>query len=133
MNEICVLCSEVISKKQYVDQVLEDANIISQTTKLNAKTELLEKENMELRIFVIIKKIIIMKDISKTDKVDCLTNKGNNTLSPKVLHNVRIHQKKTLSFKMETLTSLTKTKTTRANNQPKSVIINRNVFYRAKT
>ena len=116
MNEICVLCSEVISKKQYFDQVLEDANIISQTTKLNAKTELLEKENMELRIFVIIKEIIIMKDISKTDKVDCLTNKGNNTLSPKVLHNVRIHQKKTLSIKMETLTSLTKTKTTRTNN-----------------
>ena len=37
INEICVLRNEVISNKQYVDQVLADANISSQTSKLNAK------------------------------------------------------------------------------------------------
>ena len=61
INEICVLCNEVISNKQYVDQVLADANIISQTSKLNAKIELLEKKNMELRRIVINKEINLQK------------------------------------------------------------------------
>ena len=38
-----VLRNKVISNKQYVDQVLADTNIISETSKLNAKTELLGK------------------------------------------------------------------------------------------
>ena len=76
--------AEVISNKQYVDQVLADANIISQTSKLNAKIELLEKENMELRRIVINKEIIIQKlsanknitkEIPKNEKTDCSTNK----------------------------------------------------------
>ena len=37
INEICVLRKEVISIKQYVDQVLADANIISKTRKLIPK------------------------------------------------------------------------------------------------
>ena len=61
MSEICILCKELISNKQYVYQVLADANISSQTSKLNSKTELLEKENMELRRIVINKEIIIQK------------------------------------------------------------------------
>ena len=61
INKICVLRSEVISNKQYVDQVLADANISSQTSKLTAKIEVLEKENMELRRIVINKEIIIQK------------------------------------------------------------------------
>ena len=48
INEICVLRKEVVSNKQYVDQVLADGNISSQTSKLIAKVELLEKENMEI-------------------------------------------------------------------------------------
>ena len=74
----------MISNKQYVDQVLADANISSQTSKLNAKTELLEKENMELRRIVINKDIIIQKlsanknitkEIPKNEKTDCSSNK----------------------------------------------------------
>ena len=85
INEICVLRNEVISNKQYVDQVLADANISSQTSKLIAKIELLEKENMELRRIVINKEIIIQKlscnknitkEIPKNGKTDCSTNKG---------------------------------------------------------
>ena len=72
------------SNKQYVDQVLPDANISSRTSKLNAKIELLEKENMELRRIVINKEIIIQKlsanknitkEIPKNEKTDCSTNK----------------------------------------------------------
>ena len=61
INEICVLRNKVISNKQYVDQVLADANISSQTSKLNAKIELLEKENIELRRIAINKEITIQK------------------------------------------------------------------------
>ena len=61
INEICALRNEVIPNKQYVDQVLAEANISSQTSKLIAKIELLEKENMELRRIVINKEIIIQK------------------------------------------------------------------------
>ena len=61
MNEICVLRNEVMSNKQNVDQVLADTNIISQISKLKAKMELLQKENMELRRIVINKEIIIQK------------------------------------------------------------------------
>ena len=61
INEICVLRNEVISNKQYVDQVLADANISSQTSKLIAKIELLEKENKKLRRIVINKEIIIQE------------------------------------------------------------------------
>ena len=73
----------MISNKKYVDQVLADANISSQTSKLNAKIELLEKENMELRKIVINKEIIIQKlstnknitkEIPKNEKTDCSTN-----------------------------------------------------------
>ena len=63
INKICVVRNEVISNKQYVDQVLADANISSQTSKLIAKSELLEKENMELRRIVINKEIIIQKTL----------------------------------------------------------------------
>ena len=42
-------------------QVLVDANISSQTSKLITKIELLEKENMELRRIVINKEIIIQR------------------------------------------------------------------------
>ena len=85
INEICVLRNEIISNKHYVDQVLADANISSQISKLIAKTELLEKENMELRNIVINQEIIIQKlssnknitkEIPKNDKTDCPTNKG---------------------------------------------------------
>ena len=85
INEICVLRNEVISNKQHVDQVLADANISSQTSKLIAKIELLEKENMELWRIVINKEIIIQilssnknmtKEILKNDKTECSTNKG---------------------------------------------------------
>ena len=85
INEICVLRNEVISNKQYLDQVLADANISSQSSKLIAKIQLLEKENMELRRIVINKEIIIQKlssnknitkEIPKYDKTDCSTNKG---------------------------------------------------------
>ena len=48
INKICVLRKEVVSNKQYVDQVLADGNISSQTSKLIAKVELLEEENMEI-------------------------------------------------------------------------------------
>ena len=61
INEICVLRNEVISNKQHVDQVLADANISSQTSKLIAKIELLEKENKKLRRIVINKEIIIQE------------------------------------------------------------------------
>ena len=64
INEICVLHNEVISNKQYVDQVLADATISSQTSKLITKIELLEKKNMELRRIVINKEIIIQKHFS---------------------------------------------------------------------
>ena len=76
--------NEVILNK-HVDQVLADANISSQTCKLIAKIELLEKENMELRRIVINKEIIIQKlssnktitkEIPKNDKTECSTNKG---------------------------------------------------------
>ena len=50
-----------MSNKQNVDQVLADKNIISQISKLKAKMELLQKENMELRRIVINKEIIIQK------------------------------------------------------------------------
>ena len=53
INEICVLHKELISDKQYVDHVLADAKISCQTSKLNAKSKLFEKENMELRRIVI--------------------------------------------------------------------------------
>ena len=59
INVICVLRNDVMLNKQYVDQVLTDANISSQTSKLIAKIELLEKENMELRRIVINQEIII--------------------------------------------------------------------------
>ena len=39
INEIWGLRNEEISDKQYVDQILADANISSQTSKLNAKIE----------------------------------------------------------------------------------------------
>ena len=58
INEICVLRNEVIWNKQYVDQVLGDANISSETNNLGAKIELLEKRNMELRRIVMHKKVI---------------------------------------------------------------------------
>ena len=61
MNEICVLRNEVMSNKQNVDQVLADTNIISQISKLKAKMELLQKENMEMRRIVTNKEIIIQK------------------------------------------------------------------------
>ena len=85
INEICILRNEVISNKPYVDQVSADANISPQTSKLTAKIQLLEKENVELRRIVINKEIIIQKlssnknitkEIPKNDKTDCLTNKG---------------------------------------------------------
>ena len=103
-NEICVLRNEIISNKQYFDQVLADANVSSQTSKLIAKIELLEKENMELRRTVINKEIIIQKlfsnknitkKIPKNDKMDFRLTKVKNTLSAKVLQNVQIYQKKT--------------------------------------
>ena len=85
INEICVLQNKVISNKQYVDQVLGDINISSRTNRLDAKTELLEKENLELRRIVINKEIITQKLSSsksinnekpKNDKTDCWTNKS---------------------------------------------------------
>ena len=101
---MCVLRNEIISNKQYFDQVLADANVSSQTSKLIAKIELLEKENMELRRTVINKEIIIQKlfsnknitkEIPKNDKTDFRLTKMKNTLSAKVLQNVQIYQKKT--------------------------------------
>ena len=86
INEICILRNEVISNKPYVDQVSADANISPQTSKLTAKIQLLEKENVELRRIVINKEIIIqklssnkniMKEIPKYDKTDCPTNEGD--------------------------------------------------------
>ena len=79
-----------------------DANISSQTSKLNTKIELLEKENMGLKRIHIIEEVIIQKlssnknitkEITKTDKTDCSTNTGGNTLSKKDvrIQNVRIH------------------------------------------
>ena len=74
----------MISNKQYVDQVLADANVSSETSKLNAKIELLEKENMELRRIVINKETSIQKlssnknitkEIPENDKTDSSTNK----------------------------------------------------------
>ena len=65
VNEVCALRNEVISNKQYVDQVLADANISSQTSKLIAKIELLEKEYMELRRIVINNEIITQELSSK--------------------------------------------------------------------
>ena len=66
ISEICVLRNEVVSNKQYVDQVLADAiadaKISSQTSKLIAKIELLEKENMELRRIVINKELLSNKN-----------------------------------------------------------------------
>ena len=50
-----------LSNKQHVDQVLADANISFQTSKLITKIELLEKENVELRRIVINKEMIIQK------------------------------------------------------------------------
>ena len=85
INYICALRNEVISSKQYVDHVLADANISSQTSKLKAKFELSDKENMELKRVVISKEIIkqnlssnknITKEVPKNDKTDCSTNKG---------------------------------------------------------
>ena len=63
INEICVLRNEVILNKQYVDQVLADANIGSQTSKLITKIELLEKEYKELKRIVINKEIIIQNSL----------------------------------------------------------------------
>ena len=74
----------MISNKQYVDPVLTYANTSSQTSKLNAQIELLDKENMELRRIVINKEMIIQKlsanknitkEIPKNGKTDCSTNK----------------------------------------------------------
>ena len=83
----------MISNKQYVDQVLADANISSETSKLNSKTELLEKKNMELRRIVINKEIIIQKlssnknitkGIPKNAKTDCSTNKSREDFFCKI-------------------------------------------------
>ena len=85
INEICILRNKVISNKQYDDQVLVDASINSQTSKLNTKTKLLTKENTELRRIGINQKVIMQKlsssknttnEISKNDKTDCSTNRG---------------------------------------------------------
>ena len=114
INEICVLRNEVISNRQYIDQVLADANISSQISKLIAKIELLEKENMELTRIVINKEIIIQKlssntnirkEIPKNDKSDCPTNKGEEYSNPP---EENIHRKKILR-------RLTKTKITSTN------------------
>ena len=140
INEICVLRNEVISNKQHVDQVLADANISSQTSKLIAKIELLEKENMELRRIVINKEIIIQelssnknvtKEIPENDKTDCSTNKDEEYSFCESVTEYQnppkenIHQKKTLS-------RLTKAKITSTNNELKPVIINIKFIYRAK-
>ena len=110
INEICVLRNQVISNKQYVDQVLADANISSQTSKLNTKIEFLEKENMELRRIVINKEIIIQKlsanknmtkETPKNEKRIVRLIKMKNTLSTKLLQNVRIHQIKISITKMK--------------------------------
>ena len=92
-----------MSNKQYVDQVLADANISSQTSKSNAKIEFLKKENVELKRIVFNKEIIIhklssnkyiTKEIPKIDKTDCSTNKCEEYISLKMLQNAQIHQKK---------------------------------------
>ena len=44
-----------------MNNILADASISSQTSKLNAKIELLEKENMEMKRIVINKEVIIQK------------------------------------------------------------------------
>ena len=117
INEICVVRNEVISNKQYVDQVLVDANINSQTSKLITNIEVLEKENMVLRRIVINKEIIIQKpssvknitkEISKNDNTDCPINKGEEYFSAKLLQNVKVQQKKT-AIKKKTLGRLTNT------------------------
>ena len=63
-----------------VDQVLADANISSQTSKLIAKIELLEKENMELRRIVINKEIIIQKLSSDKNILKEIPKKWQNGL-----------------------------------------------------
>ena len=124
INEICVLRNEVISNKQYVDQVLADANISSQTSKLIAKIELLEKENMELRRIVINKEIIIQKlssnknitkEIPKNDKTDCLTNKGEEYSFCESVTECQNPPKENI-HKKKTLSRLTRTKITSTNN-----------------
>ena len=91
-------------------QVLADANISPQTSKLNAKIELLEKENKELRRIVNNKEITIQKlfsnknitkEIPENDKADCLTNKGEEysfcesvTECPNPANENVIHRKK---------------------------------------
>ena len=124
INKICVLRNEVISSKQYVDQILADANISSRTSKLIAKIELLEKENMELREIVINKEIIVQnlssnknitKEIPKIDKMDCPTHKGEEYPFCESVTECQnppkeyIHQKKFLN-------RLTKTKITSTSN-----------------
>ena len=100
----------MISNKQYVDQVLADANISSETGKLNSKTELLEKKNMELRRIVINEEVIVQKlssnknitkGIPKNVKTDCSTNNGKEyflckivTECPNPLNENIIHYKK---------------------------------------
>ena len=124
INEICVLRIEVISNKQYVDQVLADANISSQTSKLIAKIELLEKENMELRRIVINKEIIIQKlscnknitkEIPKNGKTDCSTNKGEEYSFCESVTECQNPPKENI-HKKKTLSRLTKTKITSTNN-----------------
>ena len=122
ISEICVLRKEVVSNKQYVDQVLADATVSSQTSKLIAKIELLEKENMELRRIVINKEVIIqklscnknIKEIPKNGKMNCSTNKGEEYSFCKSVAEFQnppkgnIHQKKTLSRLTQTKITTTK-------------------------
>ena len=124
INEICVLRNEVISNKQYVDQVSAGANISSQTSKLIAKIEILEKENMEPRSIVINKEIIIQKlssnknitkEIPKNDKTDCSTNKGQEYSFCESVTECQNPPKENI-HKKKRLSRLTKTKITSTNN-----------------
>ena len=141
INEICVLRNEVISNKQYVDQVLADANISSQTSKVNAKIELLEKENMKLRSIVINKEIIIQKlsanknkakEIPKNEKTDCSTNKDEEysfceivTECPNPPNENIIHHKKDFNQVGKNETNI--------NKQLTDISHNIKIIYRAKT
>ena len=115
----------MISNKQYVDQVLADANISSQTSKLNAKIELLEKENKELRRIVNNKEITIQKlfsnknitkEIPENDKADCLTSKGEEYSFCESVTECSNPANENVSIAKKTLTRLTKTKITSTNN-----------------
>ena len=92
----------VTAKNTDVDQVLADANISSPTSNLNAKIELLEKENVELRRIVINKEAIRQKLPSKkTYRKNTKKWRSGffdlDTLDSfcEVLRNVQIHQNKT--------------------------------------